>query len=94
MARGPRSVGQLGPFWPNPMRRKGAKGGSHLAPKARWVPNHTWTHLSQNGPSIPWTQNGQRPSGHQFGHKSRRTHFWPWTYISAMASGNHQRPPD
>ncbi|MBW0573322.1 hypothetical protein O181_113037 [Austropuccinia psidii MF-1] len=37
-ARGPWSVGQLGPFWPNPMRPKWAKGGSYLAPQARWVP--------------------------------------------------------
>ncbi|MBW0537000.1 hypothetical protein O181_076715, partial [Austropuccinia psidii MF-1] len=28
-------------------RPKGAKGGSHLAPKARWVPNHNWTHRIQ-----------------------------------------------
>ncbi|MBW0575365.1 hypothetical protein O181_115080 [Austropuccinia psidii MF-1] len=45
--RGPRSIGQLGPFWPNPMRPKG---------EARWVPNHNWTHLSQFWPPIPWTQ--------------------------------------
>ncbi|MBW0590605.1 hypothetical protein O181_130320 [Austropuccinia psidii MF-1] len=72
-ARGLRSVGQLGPFWPNPMR---TKGGNHLAPKARWVPNINWTHLNQ------------------FGHKSRRTHFWPLNITPTMASGNHQRPPD
>ncbi|MBW0511794.1 hypothetical protein O181_051509 [Austropuccinia psidii MF-1] len=46
--RDSRSTGQLGPFWPNPMRPKGAKGGYHLAPKARWVPNHNWTHPTQN----------------------------------------------
>ncbi|MBW0566045.1 hypothetical protein O181_105760, partial [Austropuccinia psidii MF-1] len=40
------SMGQLGTFWPNPMSPKGAKGGSPLAPKARWVPNHNWAHLS------------------------------------------------
>ncbi|MBW0495153.1 hypothetical protein O181_034868, partial [Austropuccinia psidii MF-1] len=31
---GPRSVGQLGPYWPSPMRPKGAKGRSPLAHKA------------------------------------------------------------
>ncbi|MBW0473608.1 hypothetical protein O181_013323 [Austropuccinia psidii MF-1] len=44
---GPWSMGPLGPFWPNPMRPKGAKGGSPLDPKARWVPSHKWAHLSQ-----------------------------------------------
>ncbi|MBW0482081.1 hypothetical protein O181_021796 [Austropuccinia psidii MF-1] len=53
---GPQSVGVLGPFWPNPMRQKGAKGGSHLVPKARWVPNHNWAHLSQFWRPTPWTQ--------------------------------------
>ncbi|MBW0530571.1 hypothetical protein O181_070286 [Austropuccinia psidii MF-1] len=46
VGRDSRSVGHLGPFWPNPMRPKGAKGASHLGPKARWVPNHNWAHLS------------------------------------------------
>ncbi|MBW0575204.1 hypothetical protein O181_114919 [Austropuccinia psidii MF-1] len=92
---GPRSVGQLGPFWPNPMR---PKGGNHLAPKARWVPNHNWTHLSQFWPPIPWTQIWPRnpldtnlainPVGPKFGHGP------PWTIFQAMASGNHQRPQD
>ncbi|MBW0503078.1 hypothetical protein O181_042793 [Austropuccinia psidii MF-1] len=41
------SVGQLGAFWPNPMRQKGAKGA------AQWVPNHNWAHLSQSWPQIP-----------------------------------------
>ena len=96
--RGPRSVGGLGPFWPNPMRPKGAKGGSHLAPKARWVPNHNWAHLSHFWPPIPWTQNGPKntldpflainPSGPIFGPGP------PWTNFTVMASGNQQRPPN
>ncbi|MBW0591087.1 hypothetical protein O181_130802 [Austropuccinia psidii MF-1] len=94
---GPWSAGHLGPFWPNPMRPKGAKGGSHLAPKARWVPIHIWAHLSQNWPFFPWSQNWPKtfwtilatnPIGPIFGLGP------PWTNISAMASGNHQRPPD
>ncbi|MBW0592480.1 hypothetical protein O181_132195 [Austropuccinia psidii MF-1] len=36
----------------------------------------------------------QKPHGHHFGRKSRRTQFWPWTNSSTMASGNHQRSPD
>ncbi|MBW0585592.1 hypothetical protein O181_125307 [Austropuccinia psidii MF-1] len=70
-ARGPRSAGQFGPFWPNPMRPKGAKGGNHLAPR----PGGSQTTIGHQslGPKI-----GQRPVGHHFGHKSRRTQFWPW----------------
>ncbi|MBW0489480.1 hypothetical protein O181_029195 [Austropuccinia psidii MF-1] len=71
------------------MRPKGAKGGSPLAPKARWVPNHNWAHLSQFWPSIPWTPKlAKNPSGPKFGQGS------PWTIFQSMASGNHQRPPD
>ncbi|MBW0531800.1 hypothetical protein O181_071515 [Austropuccinia psidii MF-1] len=95
MNHSPRSIGQLGPFWPNTMRPKGAKGGSHLAPKARWVPK---PQLDPPEPKLVTNpldpKLAKRPSGHQFGHKSRRTHFGPWTNISAMASGNHQRPTD
>ncbi|MBW0565842.1 hypothetical protein O181_105557 [Austropuccinia psidii MF-1] len=61
---------RIRPFGPNPMRPKGAKGGNHLAPKARWVPNHNWAHLSQFWPSIPWTPNlAINPSGPKFGHR-------------------------
>ncbi|MBW0576565.1 hypothetical protein O181_116280 [Austropuccinia psidii MF-1] len=73
------------------MRPKRAKGGNHLAPKDRWVPNHKW-------PPIPWTQNWPKdlldtnlvinPVGPIFGHGP------PWTILPAMASGNHQRQPD
>ncbi|MBW0528271.1 hypothetical protein O181_067986, partial [Austropuccinia psidii MF-1] len=80
------------------MRPKGAKGGSHLAPNARWVPNHNWTHLSQNWSPIPWTRNWPKdlldtnlainPVGPIFGNGP------PWTNISVIASGNHHKPPD
>ncbi|MBW0565065.1 hypothetical protein O181_104780 [Austropuccinia psidii MF-1] len=53
VGRNSQSIGQLGPFWPTPMRRK---GGNHLAPKARWVLNHNWADLSQFWPPIPCTQ--------------------------------------
>ncbi|MBW0512767.1 hypothetical protein O181_052482 [Austropuccinia psidii MF-1] len=32
------SVGQSGPFWPNPMRPEGAKGGSQVGPKPQLGP--------------------------------------------------------
>ncbi|MBW0557399.1 hypothetical protein O181_097114 [Austropuccinia psidii MF-1] len=71
------------------MRPKGAKGGNHLAPKARWVPKHNWAHLSQFWPSIPWTPNlAINPSGPKFVHRSSGTTFQP------LASGYPQRPPD
>ncbi|MBW0555038.1 hypothetical protein O181_094753 [Austropuccinia psidii MF-1] len=63
------------------MRQKGA----------RWVPNHNWAHRFL-GP-----KSDQKPHGHHFGHKSVGPNFGhgpPWTNSSAMASGNHQRPPD
>ncbi|MBW0576714.1 hypothetical protein O181_116429 [Austropuccinia psidii MF-1] len=75
ISHGPRSVGHLGPFWPNPMRPKGA---SNLGPKARWVPNHNWAHLSHFLVIIPLdskvTKNPMdtilaiNPVGPNFGH--------------------------
>ncbi|MBW0525310.1 hypothetical protein O181_065025 [Austropuccinia psidii MF-1] len=71
------------------MRPKGGKGGSPLAIKARWVPNHNWAHLSPILPTIIMTPkmaiNHHRP---QIGQGP------PWTTFHLMASGNHQRPPD
>ncbi|MBW0533056.1 hypothetical protein O181_072771 [Austropuccinia psidii MF-1] len=70
------SVGHLGPFWPNPMRPKGA---------ARWVPNHNWDHLSQSWPQIPSNPKmAIRPLGPIFGQEP------PWTIFHPMASGIHQ----
>ncbi|MBW0584936.1 hypothetical protein O181_124651 [Austropuccinia psidii MF-1] len=88
--------GLFGPFRPPtaPTAR------SHKGPKgaARWVPKHIWTHLSQNRPPIPLdpklakdlldTNLAIDPIGPIFGHGP------PWTNISAMASDNHQKPPD
>ncbi|MBW0571020.1 hypothetical protein O181_110735 [Austropuccinia psidii MF-1] len=71
------------------MSPKGAKGGSPLAPKARWVPNHNWAHRSQSWPQIPSNPKmAIRPSGPIFGQEP------PWTIFQPMASGNHQMPPD
>ncbi|MBW0551683.1 hypothetical protein O181_091398 [Austropuccinia psidii MF-1] len=65
------------------------KGGNHLAPKARWVPNHNWTHLSQFLAINPLdTKMAIEPIVPNFGHGPT------WTIIPTMASGNHQRPPD
>ncbi|MBW0578744.1 hypothetical protein O181_118459 [Austropuccinia psidii MF-1] len=80
------------------MRPKGAKGGSHLAPKARWVPKpqfHPPEPKLVPNPLDPKlakdlldTNLAINPIGPIFGHEP------PWTNISAMASGKHQRPPD
>ncbi|MBW0507368.1 hypothetical protein O181_047083 [Austropuccinia psidii MF-1] len=43
-------------LWAAVRRPKGAKGVSHLGPKARWVSNPNWAHLSQSWPPLPWTQ--------------------------------------
>ncbi|MBW0567106.1 hypothetical protein O181_106821 [Austropuccinia psidii MF-1] len=63
-----RPVGQSGPFWPNPLRPKGAKGDSPLPPKARWAPNSMKTPRTHFGQGSPWTTfqpmaygNHQRP---------------------------------
>ncbi|MBW0586511.1 hypothetical protein O181_126226 [Austropuccinia psidii MF-1] len=65
------------------------KGGNHLVPKARWVPNHNWDHLSQFWPSNPWTPNlAINPSGPKFSHRPSGTTCQP------LASVNLQRPPD
>ncbi|MBW0589137.1 hypothetical protein O181_128852 [Austropuccinia psidii MF-1] len=71
------------------MRPEGARGRSPLAPKAMWVPNHNWAHLSQSWPQIPSNPKmAIRPSGPIFGQEP------PWTIFKPRASGNHQRPPD
>ncbi|MBW0478182.1 hypothetical protein O181_017897 [Austropuccinia psidii MF-1] len=48
----PQSVAPLGPFWPRSNDTKRGQGGKPPALKARWVPNHKWTHLSQFWPPI------------------------------------------
>ncbi|MBW0481114.1 hypothetical protein O181_020829 [Austropuccinia psidii MF-1] len=65
------------------MGPKGAKGGSPLSLKARWVPNHNWAHLSHF-----WPQNGR---------KDPQDPFWPrptMGHFQTMSSCNHQRPPE
>ncbi|MBW0554222.1 hypothetical protein O181_093937 [Austropuccinia psidii MF-1] len=64
------------------MRLKGAKGGRPLAPKARWVPNHNWAHLSLFGPKSHQTKNG---------HKDPQDPFLAKHHHGPLFS---QRPPD
>ncbi|MBW0589307.1 hypothetical protein O181_129022 [Austropuccinia psidii MF-1] len=76
LSRGPRSMGQLGPFWPNPMRQKGAKGGSPSAPKARWA------HLSQFGLKSHQTENGNKdPQDPISPNNQRGPLFSPWPLV-------------
>ncbi|MBW0565594.1 hypothetical protein O181_105309, partial [Austropuccinia psidii MF-1] len=86
------AAGQLGPFWPNPMRPKGAKGGSHPAPKPHLDPPEPKLATNPLDPKLAKdlldTNLAINPVGPVFGHGP------PSTNISAMASGNHQRPPD
>ncbi|MBW0566604.1 hypothetical protein O181_106319, partial [Austropuccinia psidii MF-1] len=69
---GPRSVGQLGPFWPNPMRPKGAKGASHLGPKPQLGPPEPFLAITSLDPKM--TKNlmdtflAINPVGPNFGH--------------------------
>ncbi|MBW0483981.1 hypothetical protein O181_023696 [Austropuccinia psidii MF-1] len=74
------------------MRPKGAKGGSPLALKARWVPNHKWAHLSrfvtmdpnpQVGPPEPVCDHG--PQSTDFGQELKGplvALFQPWPLIT------------
>ncbi|MBW0505063.1 hypothetical protein O181_044778 [Austropuccinia psidii MF-1] len=84
---GPWSVEPLGPFWPKSNEAKRNQEGNSSAPKARWVPNHNWAHLSQF-----WHQNPTNP-------EIAKTTLGPETgqrkvaKIQHIASGNHQRPP-
>ncbi|MBW0468991.1 hypothetical protein O181_008706 [Austropuccinia psidii MF-1] len=59
------------------------KGGSPLAPKARWVPNHNWTHLSPFWPQIPsnpkWPT---RPSGPILAKNHHGPLFCPWPLVT------------
>ncbi|MBW0543130.1 hypothetical protein O181_082845 [Austropuccinia psidii MF-1] len=36
----------------------------------------------------------QRPSGHQFCHKSRKTHFWPWITMDQYLTHGLWQPPE
>ncbi|MBW0509865.1 hypothetical protein O181_049580 [Austropuccinia psidii MF-1] len=77
---GPRSMGQLGPFWPNTIIQKGDKGGKPTTPKGQVCPK------PQLGPPEPNLAIKHHRT--QFGPGS------PWTTFQLMAPGNHQRPPD
>ncbi|MBW0563644.1 hypothetical protein O181_103359 [Austropuccinia psidii MF-1] len=46
-------LGHLGPFWPESNEAKRGQGGRSSAPKARWVSNHKWAHLSHIWSQIP-----------------------------------------
>ncbi|MBW0577071.1 hypothetical protein O181_116786 [Austropuccinia psidii MF-1] len=92
VGRDSRSVGHLGPFWPNPMSPKGAKQASHLGPKPQLGPPEPFLATTSLDPKMTKTLMDTflaiNPVGPIFGHGP------PWTNSSAMASGNHQRPPD
>ncbi|MBW0472462.1 hypothetical protein O181_012177 [Austropuccinia psidii MF-1] len=82
MVHTPRSVGHLGPFWPNFNEAKRSQGGSPSASKA------------QVGPPEPVFEHG--PQSTNFGQEPKAPNFQPRTTcgpLSAMASGNPQWPP-
>ncbi|MBW0482369.1 hypothetical protein O181_022084 [Austropuccinia psidii MF-1] len=82
-------MGQSGPFWSNPMRPKGAKGGKLTSPQGQVGPK------PQLGPPEPLL--APNPIKPKMAIKTLKAHFGqgpPWTTFQPMASGNHQRPPD
>ncbi|MBW0544582.1 hypothetical protein O181_084297, partial [Austropuccinia psidii MF-1] len=74
------------------MRPKGAKGAIHLVPKPQLGPPEPFLATTSLDPKV--TKNlmdtilAINPVGPNFDHGP------PWTNSSAMASRNHQRPPD
>ncbi|MBW0503643.1 hypothetical protein O181_043358 [Austropuccinia psidii MF-1] len=53
ISHGPCNVRPLGPFWAKSNEAKRGQGVQPPTFKARWVPSHKWTHLSQIWPPIP-----------------------------------------
>ncbi|MBW0559792.1 hypothetical protein O181_099507 [Austropuccinia psidii MF-1] len=90
-SRSIRSIGQLGPFCPNPMRPKGARGGSHLYPKPQVDPTEPILATNPLDPNLAKnpldTKMAIEPVGPKFGHRPSGTTF------QRLASGNPQRPP-
>ncbi|MBW0503193.1 hypothetical protein O181_042908 [Austropuccinia psidii MF-1] len=60
-----------------PLLAQRGQGGRSSAPKARWVSNHKWAHLSQFWPR-KWPKHIRTPK---------------LAIVQSMASGNHQGPP-
>ncbi|MBW0505763.1 hypothetical protein O181_045478 [Austropuccinia psidii MF-1] len=76
------SVGNLGPFWPNPMRPKRGQRWQPISPQGQVVPK------PQLGPPDPiLAPNSIKP---QNGHKTLRTHFWPRTTMDHFSAHGHQ----
>ncbi|MBW0493073.1 hypothetical protein O181_032788 [Austropuccinia psidii MF-1] len=79
-----------GPFWAKSNEAKRGKGERPLAPKARWVPNHKWAHLSPF-----WPEMGTRTPGPQIGHSKKwnplSTHGL-WKPPGATSSGPEKLP--
>ncbi|MBW0588760.1 hypothetical protein O181_128475 [Austropuccinia psidii MF-1] len=74
------------------MRPKGAKGGRQVGPKPPFDPPEAFLATTSLDPKLSKnlmdTILAIKPVGPNFGHGP------PWTNSSAVASGNHQRPPD
>ncbi|MBW0585481.1 hypothetical protein O181_125196 [Austropuccinia psidii MF-1] len=92
VGRGLRSVGQLGPFWPNPMRPKGASiwPQGQVGPKPQLGPPEPILATKPLDPNLAKnpldTKMAIEPVGPICGHGP------PCNIIPAMASGSHQRP--
>ncbi|MBW0512404.1 hypothetical protein O181_052119 [Austropuccinia psidii MF-1] len=79
---GPWSVGQLGPFWPNPMR---PKGGSQVGPKPHLGPPEPILATNSLGPNLAKnpldTKMAIEPVGPIFGHGPL---FQPWPLATTI----------
>ncbi|MBW0562842.1 hypothetical protein O181_102557 [Austropuccinia psidii MF-1] len=74
------SMDPLGPFWPNPMRPKGAKGGIPLAPKARWAHMSQFLTMDSNPPIL--AKNSKDLLWPIFNQGPPVAHFQPWPLVT------------
>ncbi|MBW0506918.1 hypothetical protein O181_046633 [Austropuccinia psidii MF-1] len=78
-----RSVGPLGPFWPESNEAKRKKKGPSTSPEPQLGPHEP---ILTSNLNIP--KNGQKDPRTQIGKEPHSGHFQP------LASANHHRPPD
>ncbi|MBW0592762.1 hypothetical protein O181_132477 [Austropuccinia psidii MF-1] len=79
---GPQSVGQLGPFWPNPMRPR----GHPISPQGQVGPK------PQLGPPEP--NLAPNPIKPKMAIKTFRTQFWSLTTMDHFSAHGLLEPPE
>ncbi|MBW0473166.1 hypothetical protein O181_012881 [Austropuccinia psidii MF-1] len=88
LLRSVQSIGQLGTFWPNPMKPKGDKGGSHLAPKPQLSPPEPLFVTNSLDPKL-----AKNPMDTILAINPVGPFFWPWTTMDQYPSHGLWQPP-